>query len=197
MRKDRLQRLLPKPETLQHNRWLRWMGPHLLNPRLWHFRRRGVALGVALGMFFGLLVPLAQIPLAAGAAILLRANLPTAVASTLVTNPFTFPPVYYAAWKLGQAVLGDTSAAAPPPSAVAPPAAGTGAGTPAASDGLWASVKKHVQGIGKPLLVGLPLMACTTGLLVYFAISWGWALKVRLARQRRLRAKARDDQPPG
>jgi uncharacterized protein (DUF2062 family) len=59
---------------------------------------------MALGFFFGLLVPLAQIPLSAAAAVTLRANVPAAVASTLVTNPVTFGPLYYAAWRLGRPV---------------------------------------------------------------------------------------------
>ncbi len=177
-----LRRFVPKPETLQHNRWLRWLGPRLLNPRLWHFSRRGVALGVALGLFFGLLIPLAQIPLAAGAAVVLRANLPAAVASTLVTNPVTFPPVYYAAWKLGNAVLGRGDRIVPPQAVVAIPAA--------ASHGYWRTVVDQVKGVGKPLLVGLSLLACTVGVATYFLVSWGWTAKVRWTRMRRQRAAA-------
>jgi hypothetical protein len=79
-------RFLPTPESLRSNRWLRWFWPALLNPRLWRVRRRSLALGMALGFFFGLLVPLAQIPLSAAAAVALRANVPAAVASTLVTT---------------------------------------------------------------------------------------------------------------
>lgn len=83
---QRLRRWLPTREQVQANRWLRWLGPRLLHPRLWHFSRRGVAVGAALGVFFGLLIPIAQIPLAAGMAVLLRANLPAAMGSTLVTT---------------------------------------------------------------------------------------------------------------
>ena len=108
-----LRRLLPSQEVLRSNRWLRWIGPALHHPRLWHMSRRGIALGVALGLFFGLLIPIAQIPLAAGAAVALRANLPTAVASTLVTNPVTFGPVYYAAWRVGNAILGEPAGGVP------------------------------------------------------------------------------------
>lgn len=83
------------------------MGPVLQHPRLWHVSRRGIALGVALGMFFGLLLPIAQIPMSAAVAVALRANVPAAVASTFVSNPVTFGPIYYAAWRLGSAVLGE------------------------------------------------------------------------------------------
>ena len=176
-----MRRYLPDPESIRRNRWLRWIGPALDHPRLWHFSRHGLALGVALGLFFGLLIPVAQIPLSAAAAVALRANLPAAVASTLVTNPVTFGPVYYAAWQLGSYVLGaDMPAEAAPPPAV--PAAR------APGDGWWQTVKNQIMGVGKPLLLGLALMACAAGVLAYFAVSWSWALRVWWTRRRRLRA---------
>lgn len=85
------------PEQVGRNRWLRWLGPSLLHPRLWHMSRRGIAAGAGIGVFFAFLIPIAQIPLSVGTAVVLRANIPVAIASTLVNNPLTFPPVYYAA----------------------------------------------------------------------------------------------------
>ncbi len=108
MLRRRLQRWIPRPETLRANPSLRWLGPLLERPWLWQLSRRRVAAGAAIGVFFGFLIPVAQIVLAAGAAILLRANLPVAAVSTLVTNPFTFAPVYVAAYHAGSAVLGET-----------------------------------------------------------------------------------------
>ena len=179
-----LRRYLPTPESIHGNRWLRWIGPALHHPRLWRFSRRGLALGVALGLFFGLLVPVAQIPLSAGAAVLMRANLPAAVACTLVTNPLTFGPVYYGAWQLGRFVLrepADAAAAPPLPSAVIE------AGAPA-DGGWWQRTLRQIGGVGKPLLLGLALVACAAGLLAYFAVSWAWALRVWWLRRRRLHA---------
>lgn len=109
----RLRQLLPSAEALRANRWLRWLGPALHHPKLWHLSRRGLALGMALGFFFGLLLPLAQIPLSVAAAVAFRANVPAAVASTLVSNPVTFGPIYYAAWRMGSAILGEPVNAAP------------------------------------------------------------------------------------
>lgn len=104
---ERFKRWLPDVAKVRENRWLRWLGPALYHPALWSLRRRGFAKGMSLGIFFGLLIPVAQIPLSACAAVLLRAHVPAAIASTLVTNPVTFGPVYYAAWKLGDAMLGE------------------------------------------------------------------------------------------
>jgi hypothetical protein len=51
-----MRRFLPDPGPIRGNRWLRWGGPALHHPRLWHLGRRGLALSVALGLFFGLLI---------------------------------------------------------------------------------------------------------------------------------------------
>ena len=62
---ERLRQQIPTREQMTASPWLSWLYPLLQHPRLWHWSRRGVALGVGLGVFFGLLVPVAQIPLAA------------------------------------------------------------------------------------------------------------------------------------
>jgi len=167
---------LPNERVLQGSRWLRWIGPALHHPRLWHLNRRGVALGLALGVFFGLLVPLAQIPLAGGAAVLLRANVPMAVASTLVTNPVTFGPVYYAAWRAGSAILGDDGQ---PPGQAEQAEPSTGS--------TWERLWQRLQQAGKPLMLGLAIFATGFGLLGYLVVSLAWRLKVVLARRRRRR----------
>jgi uncharacterized protein (DUF2062 family) len=93
---ERFRRFLPDPQTLRQHRALRWMGPLLHHPRLWHVNRRGIAMGLAIGVFFGLLIPVVQIFFAAAAAaLLMRAHIPAAVGSTPITNPISFAPVYY------------------------------------------------------------------------------------------------------
>ncbi len=186
-----LSRYLPTPEALQGHRWLRWLGPALAQPHLWRISRRGLSMGMALGIFFGLLIPVAQIPVSAAAAVLLRANLPAAVGSTLVTNPVTFGPVYYGAWRLGKVMLGEEVEAGEQPPAV-PTATGPGStGGEAEPDaGWWAHTRAQLAGVGKPLVLGLGVLACGVGLLTYLLVSWGWWLRVRLQRRRRLKAAA-------
>ena len=165
-------RFIPTREQIMENRWLRWLHPFLGHPQLWHWSRRGVALGVALGVFFGLLIPVAQIPFSAAAAILLRANVPAAAASTLVTNPVTFGPVYYAAYQLGVWIYGeDVNAKAPD--------------TPPEVDGdvgLW----ERLSQLGLPLVTGLAIMAVVFGLSSYFIISAVWYWRVKAKRRRSL-----------
>lgn len=158
--RDRLRALVPTRESLMANRWLRWLSPWLGHPRLWHWSRRGVALGVAIGVFFGLLIPLAQIPFAAAAAVVLRANLPAAAASTLITNPVTFGPVYFAAYRLGGWLIGEPTG----PTSVAEKVAAE----------TEISFIERVAALGKPLLLGLAIMAIVVGLVVYGLVHLAW-----------------------
>ncbi len=88
------QRWLPTEDKLKSSRSLRWLGPLLNRPWLWHFNRKSVAAGVGIGVFFGFLIPVLQIAFSAIVAIVLRANLPVAAISTLVSNPFTYAPIF-------------------------------------------------------------------------------------------------------
>ena len=168
MRKS-LRRLLPDPERLRANRWLRWLAPAMQHPRLWRLTRRGVALGVAIGVFFGLLIPIAQIPLSAAAAIVLRANIPTAVASTLVSNPVTYAPLYYTAYRIGSAILGEEM-----PRQDAAPAAPREPG----ALGWLAYGWNRIAALGRPLLLGMAVMASAAGLAAWLLVTWLWRLKV-------------------
>ena len=184
---DWLRRKMPSAESLRRNKWLHWLGPSLHHPRVWHMSRRGIALGLAIGLFFGLLLPTAQIPCSAALAMVLRANLPVAVAGTLVSNPVTSVPLYYAAWRLGSAVLGE-------------PAGLHAKGWPGPADGAQVPVRpglggwlagawERLRAVGKPLMLGLAILATTTGVLAYFLVSWIWRAKVVWAWRRRRRVR--------
>lgn len=189
---QRLRRLMPSQQHLQRNRWLRWIGPGMFHPRLWHMSRRGIALGVAIGVFFAFLIPIAQIPMSAALAVALRANIPAAIASTLVNNPLTFPPVYYAAWKVGSWVLGEDTDAANAP--VLPDALeSTGLGQPGANGrGFWHRTLDGLRAVGKPLLLGALTFACVFGLAAYGLVNGIWHVTVRLKRRARVRRRQAD-----
>jgi len=159
----RWRRWLPKREAILANRWLGWLKPWLGRVVLWQWSRRGVALGVALGVFFGLLIPLAQIPFAVATAVVLRANVPAAAASTLVSNPLTFGPIYYAGYRLGNWLLGEDKP-------VPEEAANSGAPT------LEKRARQRLVDLGKPLLLGLSVMAVLGATLTYLLIDlvWRW-----------------------
>lgn len=167
----RLKRYIPSRESISQNRWLHWLGPRLMHQRLWHFSRRGVAIGAAIGVFFGLIIPLAQIPLSAAGAVLLRANLPIAIASTLVTNPVTFAPVYVFAHQLGASLMHE-------PDAVVPDVARLEMNVPQQDTGWWQGFRTGLLALGKPLLLGLAVLAVSASIVTYMLIMLLWRLKI-------------------
>lgn len=182
---ERFRRFMPEPHAVREHRVLRWLGPLLHHPRLWHVNRRGIAMGLALGVFFGLLIPVAQILFAVIAALMLRANVPAAVGSTLITNPVTFAPLYYAAYHLGSWMLGE--AAVP----VGEVSLERVAEQTATGLGLWVN---KLGAIGAPLALGLLTLAVTISLIIYFAVHWTWRLRiVRAWRNRRARRRPPSD----
>ncbi|MFJ2993605.1 DUF2062 domain-containing protein [Pandoraea sp. NPDC087047] len=149
----------------------RWLRPHaglLLRRSLWHPTPRGVAIGLACGVFFGILIPFAQMPVAMLAAAMLRGNLFLAVMGTLITNPLTVPFVYLGAHRVGRWML-DWSPRAEIEATVSAAAH--------ASESFWTQLKNFDFGSATlHLCVGLSAFAVVGGLLAYgigyFAIRW-------------------------
>lgn len=98
-------RNLPTRESMEDNNYLRPVAHRVLAPELWRFTRRSVPRGVALGMVTGIVFPVAQIPLSAVLALPFRANIPTAALTTFITNPFTTPFIWAAAYYIGKWML--------------------------------------------------------------------------------------------
>ena len=183
MLRKRLRRFMPDPQRIRKHRFLAWLSPWLHHPHLWHISREGIARGAGIGGFFGLLIPIGQIPAAAIVAIALRANLPMATANTFITNPFTFAPIYYFAYRVGLFILGaDQPLSDPPPSfTVASP-------EPITWFALWS---ERIVGHGKPLFLGLFVLATSYGATSYFGINLLWrAFTLRAWRERAARKKA-------
>jgi uncharacterized protein (DUF2062 family) len=163
---------LPTAQSLKNNRFLKPFGAYLHHHFLWQFNRRSVANGVAIGLFFGFLLPFAQILLAAVFAVVLRANLPVAAFCTLVTNPFTFPPIYYFAYKLGNWLTGWLGSV---PQELTGTAHGASA-QQATADGWSANLFAWVSSVGLPLSTGLAVLAVVSAALGYFVTNslWRW-----------------------
>ncbi len=100
-----LNRNMPTRESLAQNRLLKPVAHRFLRPELWHFTRRSVPSGVAIGIFAGFALPVGQIPLAAFLCLPFRANVALAVLFTFLTNPFTFPFWIWLGNKIGAFLL--------------------------------------------------------------------------------------------
>jgi len=175
-------KFLPGHDAIRQNRHISRFGPWLQHHNLWHLHRRSVAGGLAAGMFAGL-VPGSnpvQFTLAALLAVVFRVNLPIAVIVTLYSNPFTIVPLYYMAFRLGQLVLMQGDGGLPPlPFYLEDKGFSE-----------WLPAALHwLTSVGKPLLVGLPLLAVLLAVTGYFAVDWAWKLHVRHKWRQRRRAR--------
>jgi len=92
---------IPTRESIHRYRLLRPFAHHLSKHELWRLHRRSVPRAVALGLGIGVLIPFMHTVIAAVLAIPLRANIAVAAAFTLLVNPLTIPPIYYAAYRIG------------------------------------------------------------------------------------------------
>lgn len=101
-----LQKRMPAHGQMSKEWYLRPFNALLHDPGLWSIHRRGVTKAMAIGLFFAMLPIVGQMPLAALLALWFRVNLPVALTCTWVSNPITFVPIYYSAYKLGTVILG-------------------------------------------------------------------------------------------
>jgi hypothetical protein len=99
------QRNMPTREQMEGNRFIRPFAHRVLRSELWRFTRRSVPRGVSLGLLVGIIVPFAQILFAALLSAPVRANVPLAALTTFVTNPFTTPLIWVAAYWVGGVLL--------------------------------------------------------------------------------------------
>ena len=159
---------IPTRQQIIEHRWLQPFAHKLKDKRLWRPEKHAVAKGAAIGVFFGFMIPIAQILLAAVTALMMRANITVAALCTLVTNPFTFPPIYWLAYKIGSFILGDPAQPtdlerlAREPQVIIP-------------DDHWLQVVSHwFQNAGLPLITGLAVLAVVGAGLTYSAVHLLW-----------------------
>lgn len=169
----RLREQLPNRQALASSRWLRPVAAQLTAPELWRMKSESVARGVAVGLFWAFLVPVAQILFATLHCVWWRANIPIAAAITFVTNPLTVGGWLWLAYKVGSVFVGGS--AAPPP-----PEGGTG-------------LLVWLQTYGVPALVGMAIFGVVSAILGYLVVKLFWRLRLwsRLRSRQRRRTPAR------
>ncbi len=175
MRKQ-LQKWMPDHETIKRYRWLKPFVHLLQHHNLWHLHRRSVAGGVAVGLLCGLIPGPLQMICAALLVVLLRVNLPVALFTTLYTNPFTIVPLYLLAYKLGSWVSGTQQVVA-----LKLPELHWQNG--------YSELWTWLENMGRPLLIGVPLLALILALTGYVLVRLLWRVMViwrwRARQQRR------------
>ena len=179
---DWLRKNMPTREQMEGNRYIRPFAGRVLKSELWRFTRRSVPRGVALGLLVGIIVPFAQILFAALLSTTVRANVPVAALTTFVTNPFTTPAIWVAAYWIGGWMLRIDAA-----TGVAPVAT-------AMEETELQQALEWLTRAGIETAFGLVVIAVVSASLAYVVSVWIWRWwtarkwQRRLARRRAVRA---------
>lgn len=96
---------LPTQEELSRHRRLAPIAERLADRTLWRPKAEPVARGVAIGLFWAFVVPVAQILFAAAHCVWWRGNIPVAAGVTLITNPLTVGGWLWLAYHVGSWLL--------------------------------------------------------------------------------------------
>ena len=105
MIKNVIKRFFPKLDTVKEEKILKIFGPAVLQPNLWHINKKSVSRGFAIGAFCAFLPIPGQMILAAFLSITFAANIPISLILTWITNPITFTPIFYFAYKIGKIIF--------------------------------------------------------------------------------------------
>ena len=151
--------------------------------------RRSVSGAATIGAFIAFIPIPSQMIISAAAAILLRVNLPLAIAMVWITNPLTIPPALYASFKVGRLVLGLDE-------------------TPVDYEASLAAIKNSVHHfinltvswnelmtdlatvwhpILKPLVVGCVSLGAVAAMAAYMSVNFIWRSHVKHKRKKRLK----------
>jgi uncharacterized protein (DUF2062 family) len=117
--------------------------------------RRSVGGGLWLGIFFGLLPIPGQTAAAILGAFLLRVNVPVAAITVWISNPLTFVPIFYLAYRLGAALMNIPPEPLPDEFSIA-----------------WLGDELALR--WKPLVYGSFIMALSAASSVYLLVSAVW-----------------------
>lgn len=169
----KLQARLPGREKVAEHRLLRWLGHRLHDPNLWHFGRRAVSRGAGVGVLVAFFPIPIHMLLVAPIAIALGLNLPVVIAVVWITNPFTWVPIFYFAYRVGVLATG-------------------GATLPLAALNLgpdFGSLQAVLGQIWLPLFAGSAICGLAFGFLTYAIVESLWRLSV--ARRWRRRGSGR------
>jgi len=167
---------VPTREALERNRFVRPFAHLILRSELWRFTRRSVPRGVALGLFVGVMIPLAHFVVAAFLAVFLRANIPAAMLATFIGFPVIYVALVALAYKIGEWLLHLDAMTGIQPLGETMQSTQTD------------HLLQRITGAGLDTALGLFVLACVFATLGYglSAVFWRWWV----ARKRRHRLAA-------
>ncbi len=170
MLKRRLRKWIPTPGKLRQHRSLKMFGSWMEETHLWQLSRITTARAFAIGLYCAMLPVPGQMIISTALAIVFSANIPLSFSLIFITNPFTMPAVYFAAYKLGAWILGTEP-------------------LDVEFEASWTWFTQSLDEIWIPLLVGSQVMGLVCAVLGYWLIDTMWRNAIR--RQWKARQKKR------
>lgn len=144
----------------------------LEHPVYWTLNRRNVTRAFAMGLFIAFVPLPIHFVLAAVLALLLRLNVPAAVAGTFLTNPLTIFPLYLSAYWIGTELLDLPK-------------------RPVAFEMSWDWLMTGLVPIWKPFLLGCAVMGTLSALAGYLLLGGLWHVTLLMKYHERKGASAR------
>ena len=138
----------------------------LEHPVYWALNRRNVTRAFALGLFLAFVPLPIHFVLGTIAALLLRLNVPAVLAGTLLTNPFTFVPLYGTAYWIGARLLDVPE-------------------RHVQFEMSWQWLASELLPIWKPFLLGCAVMGLLSAMVGYLVLGGLWQLSLLLKYHRR------------
>ena len=169
-------RWLPDPKKVRETPGLQFLGKLLHDPNLFHLNRHSVSMAFLVGMFICFVPIPGQMFVAAVTALWLRCNLPITVALVWLSNPLTFPIIFYGAYKLGAWML------------QRPPA-------DFSFELSWDWLTSGFLTVWQPLVLGCLTFSVISSVTSYFVVQWFWRWHVtdRWQQRRARRAQQKSD----
>lgn len=98
-------RWIPSHHRIRETRGLKFLGTLLHDPNLFHLNRHSVSVAFFVGLFLAFMPIPMQVPIAAACALVFHCNLPISLTLVWISNPLTFPFIFFACHKLGARIL--------------------------------------------------------------------------------------------
>ena len=175
----------PAVDKITQHPWVLAHFPALADPDLWYLNRRSTARGVAIGLLCGLIPGPLQVLGSIGLCLVWRGNFPLAAITTFYTNPFTIVPLYLLAYEYGRLFFPH-----------APPRSPRRRPTSSALSQYASAMGEWIVGLGKPLGVGLVLLAFTLAAIGFVTVRVAWRVHVVASWRKRARGRAAAGRAP-
>jgi uncharacterized protein (DUF2062 family) len=165
---------VPTRESLEKNRFIRPFAGRVLHSELWRFTRRSVPRGVALGLFVGVMIPLAHFVVATFLAVFVRANIPAALVATFVGFPVIYVGILALAYEIGNWLLHIDASTHIQPISAAMQATDTG------------TFLERLTGYAAGPALGLLVIATVLASIGFLVTTFAWRWWIGRKRRRRL-----------